>query len=230
MKNFFRKIKNFCIKNPIGTVLILLCIVAVLVSSILMATLIPHSNLTKIEIVTPPDKTQYIEGEDVNTQGMVVKAYYGKKGRIVTDYTLDKEQLSLNDKEIKVSYADRGAVKSAAFAVSVVKKDILSIEITKMPNKLKYIEHSLFQPDGIEITANYNNGKSETVEGWEYDKKGKLQIDDTLVTISYGGKTVSLSIEIEAKVLQSLYIKKSPDKLSYFEGEYFDFFGRRAIC
>lgn len=225
MKNFFRKIKNFCIKNPIGTVLILLCIVTVLVSSILMATLIPHSHLTKIEIVTPPDKTQYIEGEDVNTQGMVVKAYYGKKGRIVTDYTLDKEQLSLNDKEIKVSYADRGTVKSAAFAVSVVKKDILSIEITKMPNKLKYIEHSLFQPDGIEVTANYNNGKSETVEGWEYDKKGKLQIDDTLVTISYGGKTVSLSIEIEAKVLQSLYIKKSPDKLSYFEGEYFDFLG-----
>ncbi|MDE5616778.1 MAG: hypothetical protein K2I78_03220, partial [Clostridia bacterium] len=87
------------------------------------------------------------------------------------------------------------------------------------------IEHSYFQTDGMEVTAHYNNGKSEIVNDWTYDKKGKLQIDDTRVTVSYGGKTADIAIEIEAKILQSIYIKRMPIKLTYFEGEYFDFLG-----
>ncbi len=225
MKNFSGKIISFCKRNPIATALIALSVVTLIVSIILLATLIPRSNLTKIEIVNLPEKTDYIEGEDVNTDGMVVKAYYGKKSKTVTDYYVDKKQVGINDKEIKVSYSDNGAVKSATYAISVVKKDIVSLEITKSPDKLKYIEHSYFRPDGMEVTAYYNNGKSEVVEGWEYDKKGKLQIDDTLIRVSYGGKSATVAIEIEAKVLQSVYLKKTPVKLSYTEGEYFDFLG-----
>ena len=125
MKNFWIKIKNYCVKNPIWVVLISLLIITVLVSAILMATLIPHSSLTKIEIVTPPEKTDYIEGQNVDTTGMVVMAYSGKKGKVITDYWLDKTQLNLGDTEVKVSYADRRPEKSATFAVKVVKKNLL---------------------------------------------------------------------------------------------------------
>ena len=112
MKNFSGKIISFCKRNPIATALIALSVVTLIVSIILLATLIPRSNLTKIEIVNLPEKTDYIEGEDVNTDGMVVKAYYGKKSKTVTDYYVDKKQVGINDKEIKVSYSDNGAVKA----------------------------------------------------------------------------------------------------------------------
>ncbi|MDE5549574.1 MAG: bacterial Ig-like domain-containing protein [Clostridia bacterium] len=225
MKNFLSKLKILCAKNPIGVVLVSLCVITVLVCAILLATLIPRSDLTKIEIVTLPEKTEYIEGQSVDTKGMVVKAYHGKKGEIITDYTLDKKQLSLGDKQVNVSYAYKGVIKSASFDVNVVKKNLVSIEITQMPDKTHYLEHSCFDAKGMIVTAYYDNGNGEVIDNWDYDKKGKLQLEDTTVTISYGGKTAEIEIEIEAKVLLSIYIKSNPTKLTYLEGEYFDFLG-----
>ena len=56
MKNFSGKIISFCKRNPIATALIALSVVTLIVSIILLATLIPRSNLTKIEIVNLPEK------------------------------------------------------------------------------------------------------------------------------------------------------------------------------
>lgn len=225
MEKFFGKIKTLCKKYPIETTLILVCFVAVTVTVIVLTALLSQPKLTKIEIVTPPTKTEYIEGQDVDTAGLVVKAYYGKKSNVIDDYYLDKKQVSFGDDKIVVSYAGGGNICSADIPITVVRKGLVAIEITQLPDKLAYVEGAQFDPSGMAVTASYNNGRQENISDWQIDKADPLQLGDTAVSVSYGGLTIQVSISVEAKVLLSVYMRRAPQKLSYFEGEYFDFLG-----
>ena len=55
---------------------------------------------------------------------MVVKAYYGKKSKTVTDYYVDKKQVGINDKEIKVSYSDNGINPISVLGIPLYLKPI----------------------------------------------------------------------------------------------------------
>ena len=55
--------------------------------------------------VTPPTKTEYLEGEKFDTTGMVVTAHYNDgTSKEVTDYTVNKTKLDKDDKVVTVTY------------------------------------------------------------------------------------------------------------------------------
>lgn len=65
-----------------------------------------NTELTGIEITTPPSKIEYVEGETFDSTGMVVTANYSDgSAEAVTDYTVDKtEPLTVSDTVVTVSY------------------------------------------------------------------------------------------------------------------------------
>ena len=75
---------------------------------------------------------------------------------------------------------------------------VASISITTQPTKKTYIEGQTFDPTGMVVTATMNDGDTEVVTGYTYSPSGALATTDTAVTISYGGKTASVSITVNA--------------------------------
>lgn len=200
--------------------------VMVIASVIVSAVVLTRSELKEIEIVSPPAKTEYIEKQTLDTEGLVVMAHYTRKDIIVTDYTVDKSLLKLGDITVTVSYTDNDITRTATFGISVVARSLSSIEVTKQPDKLTYIEHTYFDPTGIEITAVYDNGERAVVSGFYYDKVGLLQTTDTTVGISYSEsgitRTTELNIEVTKREVTKIEVVNPPKNLAYIEGATFD--------
>ncbi len=100
-------------------------------------------------------------------------------------------------------------------------KILQSLSITTKPAKTVYIEGEKFDPQGMLVTAHYNDGTSEPVTEYTYSPIGPLNVTDTLITVSWGGKTTALPIDVECKDLKSISITKPPRELYFVEGESF---------
>lgn len=71
-----------------------------------------------------------------------------------------------------------------------------SIEITHGPTYTTYTVGETFDTTGMVVTAIYSDGDSEVVTDYTYEPSGALQLTDTKVTVSYGGKTADVTIEV----------------------------------
>lgn len=217
-------------QNKISRQKLAIIITAVMTAAaviLLVVMIVTHADptLTKIEIASPPYKTEYIEKQTLDTAGLVVKAYYGDKAVEVSDYVVDKTVLEYGDDKINVSYTDHKKTETASFGISVIKRSLKSIEVTKQPDKTVYFEGTLFDPSGTEVTAHYDNGESAVITDWEYSPSKALSPSDSVITVSFGGMTTSIPITVEQKQLQEIYLDSLPNKLKYTVGEYFDFLG-----
>ena len=113
-----------------------------------------------------------------------------------------------------------------AFTVSeVIDESLNNIEITTAPNKIAYFEGENFDATGMVITANYNNGKSAVVDGYNITNGTNLVEGQTSVTITYQDKTVNQTISVEKNSVTELIISNQPNKTEYKEGENFDITG-----
>lgn len=152
-------------------------------------------SLSSIEVV-PPAKIDYIEGEEFNPAGMIVRAYYNKgqlneQVQIVENYEItgfDTERVG--NQIVTVTYGG----KEAQFVVIVKAKKLLSITVTP-PAKTTYYEGELFDSTGMVVTANYDNGKSEEVTGYEvlgYDSNTGTKT----ITIIYNGVSATFNVVV----------------------------------
>ena len=117
--------------------------------------------------------------------------------------------------------------------VNVKQAIITSMEVNKAPSKVSYTEGESFDPTGLELKINYDNGTT-TLVGYDDSTKNDfsftvdnpLKETTTAVEITYSGHTVSLPIAVTKPVviptITSIEVNKAPSKVSYTEGESFD--------
>lgn len=74
-------------------------------------------------------------------------------------------------------------------------KKLSSIEVTKEPNKINYMEGETFDKSGMVITAKYTDGSSKEVTNYTYEPNGALSKSNTKVTISYTESGITKTTE-----------------------------------
>ena len=88
---------------------------------------VEDDSLNKIEIETPPTKTEYIEGENFDKSGMVVKAYFNndtEKELSDSDYSIkDGTNLKVNQKYVTIEYMDKSVNQEIKVNPKVATKD-----------------------------------------------------------------------------------------------------------
>lgn len=149
--------------------------------------------LDHIAITTPPSKTSYHPGDIFSTNGMIVTAYYDDETNEVLDaneYTYSPNgALSTGDTTITVSYTYNGVTKTATQNITIATLE--SIEVTTQPTITSYSLGQTFDPTGMIVTANWDDGTTSNAEGYTYSPDGALTAEDTEITITYtaGGVT-----------------------------------------
>ena len=183
-------------------------------------------SLTYIAVTKQPDKTTYLEGDAFDRTGLEITAYYDNgTSETVTAFTLSGYDSAPGAKTITVTYGG----KTTSFEVTVRKKSLQSISITKNPSKMIYVEGTPLDSAGMELTLAYDNGTTEILTtGWTetYDFS---QIGQRDVVISCRGKTVTLTVTVISKTLTGIAVTKQPIKQIYLEGEAFDPAGQMCI-
>ena len=210
---------------------------------------IVNTELDSIYIDVIPEKTEYLYGDSFNDTGMVVNALY--KNTWSDDsitmseiknvrYDVDcNTPLTLKDYFKTVSYTD-GVTKNVDLPITVknylLKSDLDDISIRKNPNKTEYLYGEIFDKSGMIVDAYYKDTYADgsiinrTVENISVTAdKTKLYDTDTDITISYTdvitkSKKINISVKdiIKNILLDSIKIRKNPDKIVYDEGEVFD--------
>ena len=176
--------------------------------------------LTAISINKNPDKMQYIEGTSFDDSGMELKLHYnnGDEDIVAEGWNLDYDFSKAGQCDVVISY--KGC--KTTLTVNVVSKSLVSVSVSKNPNKMEYVEGTSFDDSGMELKLHYNNGDEDIVaEGWKFDydfsKAGQCD-----VVISYKECKTTLTVNVVSKSLVSVSISKNPNKMEYVEGTSFD--------
>ena len=164
--------------------------------------------------LTPPTKTSYALGEELNLDGMVAKLNYSDKSVGTTAYTVSGyDKTKVGKQTVTVSYGDY----SANFDVTV--NGISSIEVTP-PTKTTYLEGQDLNTDGMVVTAVTSDNQRITVpDGYSVRGFNKTKLGKQTITVTYQG--LSTEFEVNVNSVKSIELTK-PTKLEYKYGESLD--------
>ena len=102
-------------------------------------------------------------------------------------------------------------------------KAVTRIQIGKTPDKMEYYVGELFDPTGMILLVQYEDGSTARItEGYTWDVTGELEEDDDEIIVEYKGRKKILEIEVTIVVPTDLVVSKEPDKKVYYAGERFD--------
>ena len=183
---------------------------------------------TKIELVTPPDKVEYIRGQKLNLEGARIKVTYNDGDTKLIDVTEKMcsgfDSSLLGQKIVTITYEN----KTVSFTVNVVER-ILTLITTDGAIKTEYIEGQPLDISNLKVIALYNDGTSEVIDasmdmisGYDANVIGKQTI-----TVTYKGKTTTFEINVKAKSVTKIEVT-SPNKLEYIEGQGLDLSGGKV--
>ncbi len=170
-----------------------------------------------LEVIEKPTKLTYIEGEPFDSSGMVVVLQYNNgQTEPINDYNISGFSDTPGTKTLTVSKNEW----CTNFSVTVKQKELVSIGVTTLPNKLVYVEGNPFDSAGIIVTAYYNNNTSEEIS--DYTLSGYTSTVGTkTITVSYQKVTTTFYVTVNQRSLTSIAITQLPANVSYLEGDSF---------
>ena len=171
----------------------------------LIGDVVEERIVDRIEIVTPPSKTEYISGDYFSRSGMEVKVYYqnGTEKLITTYDTEPYRALKTTDTAITVSY--RGKTALQPITVDSREVPVTGVEISSRTLNLTEGEVAVLTaevlPSGASNSAviwSSDNNNVATVSSGRVVAVGAGTVNITVTTLD-GGYTASCVVTVEAE-------------------------------
>lgn len=158
-------------------------------------TLVSSSKTVSIQVSKEPDKMIYNVGEAFDPTGMIVSTVCEDgTQKIITNYTCS----DMVDNVVTITYTE--GKDTYTTTVSVTVKEITSIRVDQMPNKVEYTPDEAFDPTGMIVFAVYSNGTTEVITDYTCS-----DIVDGVVTITYinGEDTFTTTVSVTVNTIES---------------------------
>ena len=189
-----------------------------------------------IEIASAPTKTAYFVGDTLDTTGLKIKVFYNSGASKVFDTGFTCTPTTLNTagtQTITVSYKDAtiSVPKTATFDVTVQNVTLSGIAVASKPSKVNYFVGDTLNTTGLKLTATYNNGTTQTITGGFTCTPTALSTAGAqTVTVNYGGKTATFTVNVQDVTLSGIAIASNPTKTSYYVGDTLDTTGLKLTA
>lgn len=197
--------------------------------------------LSSISVSTAPTKTTYTAGEYFDPTGLVITRTYSDStsdtytySGHTSDFTFSPNTstaLTTSNTSVTITYGG----KSCNQAITVnAAKTLSSISVSTAPTKTTYTAGENFDPTGLVITRNYSDSTSDTYTysghtsefTFSPSTSTALTTSNVSIAITYGGKSTSQSITVNAAAVKTLSsISISGQKTSFTVDESFSFGG-----
>ena len=191
---------------------------------------VKKEEVTSLTIATKPTKTNYYVGDTLNTAGLTLKAAYnnGTTQTITGGFTCTPTALSTaGTQTVTVNYGG----KTATFAVNVQDVALSGIAIASNPTKTSYYVGDTLDTTGLKLTATYNNGTTQTItSGFTCTPTALSTAGAQTVTVNYGGKTATFTVNVQDVTLSGIAVASKPSKVNYFVGDTLDTTGLKLTA
>lgn len=178
--------------------------------------------LTSVTVKTNPTVVNYYVGDTLNTGGLTLTAKYsdGSTKTISNGFTCTPSKLdTAGTQKITVTYGG----KTTSFNVTVEAVALASIAVKTNPTKTNYCVGDTLNTSGLTLTATYNNGTTKTISsGFTCTPTTFNTVGAQRITVTYGGKTTSFNVTVEAVALASIAVKTNSTKTNYYLGDTLD--------
>ena len=176
-------------------------------------------SLTGISVSSKPTKISYYVGDTLNTSGLKLKATYnnGSTQTISSGFTCTPTALkTAGTQTITVNYAG----KTTSFTVTVQAVAVTGVSVSSKPNKTSYYVGDTLNTAGLSLKVSYNNGSSKTItSGFTCTPTALKNTGTQTITVSYGGKTTSFTVTVQAVAVTGVSVSSKPNKTSYYVGD-----------
>ena len=154
--------------------------------------------ILSIEVTQTPKKTKYYDGDTFKDEGMKVTAHYGIKGTSaevstaeVTGFKCSPTVVTMQTKEITVTYTELGSTCNAKTPINVVHK--LSKIVCTNPEKMDYEYGDSLNTGGAVVTAHYSDSQTSIVTGSaKFTPTALNTVGSQVITVSYTQTEVDL--------------------------------------
>ncbi|MCL2164766.1 MAG: chitobiase/beta-hexosaminidase C-terminal domain-containing protein, partial [Oscillospiraceae bacterium] len=155
---------------------------------------------TAIAVTGILNKSTYFNGDIFDASGIsILRIYNNGVTAEITDGSYSLSHGTLTPDVTNVIVTDLNALQfTSAIPVTVRSIEVDSLEIAKEPNKTSYKVGDVFDPTGIVVRAEYNNGDIDENAVYDYSPKNPLTEEDTVITIFSGNKICEIQITVEA--------------------------------
>ena len=187
--------------------------------------------VSEIQVSQNPTKMSYVVNQSFDPAGMritVTKNDNSQETITIADSDDAKQKgvswepedgfTETGKQTVTISYEG----KTTEIKVDVIARALESISAAYDSPGKTYYEGDKFDPNGLTVTAHYNDGTSAQVtEDYTYSD-GPLAAGQQTVTITYQGKTATVSVNVQKLEVTEIKVTTQPTKIKYFEGDTFD--------
>ncbi len=186
------------------------------------AVTVKQLEVNRISILRLPKKTEYWEGEPLETAGLTLVVSYcnGDTAERTEGFTVSGFDSSVVGKQtLTVSY--QGA--TAVYTVTVKKLEAIGIEIVTLPQKTEYYTGEPLDTTGLTLLVTYLGGATAQItEGFTVTGYNSALAGWQTVTVIYGEVATEFSVYVEERYLIDIVISTPPEKTEYWIGEPLD--------
>lgn len=174
-----------------------------------------------LEIISPPEKTNYIGNEPVDVHGLVLGVCFDNGDREETiEFSVLPEVSQPGMKYITIAYRDH----QVEFPVTAVPVSVTELDWESLPKKRNYFIHEKdFSCTGGVLKVTYNTGEEKNVpldtgmvSGFHTDQTGQCTI-----IAEYEGQRLPFTITVQDRLLLGIRMNQMP-RTYYMAGERFN--------
>ena len=115
--------------------------------------------------------------------------------------------------------------------INVKKEEVTSLTIATKPTKTNYYVGDTLNTAGLTLKAAYNNGTTQTITGGFTCTPTALSTAGAqTVTVNYGGKTATFTVNVQDVTLSGIVVASKPSKVNYFVGDTLDTTGLKLTA
>ena len=115
--------------------------------------------------------------------------------------------------------------------INVKKEEVTSLTIATKPTKTNYYVGDTLNTAGLSLKVTYNNGTVKTISsGFTCTPTALSTAGAQTVTVNYGGKTATFTVNVQDVTLSGIAIASNPSKVNYFVGDTLDTTGLKLTA
>jgi len=185
-----------------------------------IAVTVSAPQLQHVLVNTPPNKTNYLLGDGLDTTGLSLIAYTSNGDQMIvyegftcTPTVFDRE----GQYNVQVSYQGF----STTFPVTVAKQEAIvqQMSIASYPNKTSYMKGERLDTAGLVCRVFYSDGTQEDINfGFSCSPMVLSSTGSQTITVSFKNKTATFNVNV-METEKKLEVTSTPAKLSYTVGE-----------
>ena len=164
-----------------------------------------------LKVLTPPNKLEYIHGEEIDTTGLTLEILYNDGNREVIDsgYTYAPSHADYANPALRVE-CTKGGYTASAYIPLTVHRLLTNLALIREQDQKDYSVGEPFNPDGLILKATYNDGNSELItSGYVCGDITSFSPGSATNTISFTHRVDTLSVKVPVNIYKVVTVVPS---------------------